>query len=88
MNTTTGRVYMKTLFIILLAIATIGSSSVAIAQQPTPVQQAVQSAVEQALGAKEVAGIVCNATVADLQRQLADARKQIEELKKPKDEAK
>lgn len=55
----------------------------------TPAFAQQQSPSELALGAKlfqEInAGISCSATVIDLQRQLAEARKQIEELKKPKE---
>lgn len=49
------------------------------AQQASPVEQALGAKLSQEINA----GLICNTSLIDLQRQLAEARKQIEELRKP-----
>lgn len=51
-----------------------------------PISPPSEAALQRKLSQEINEGIACNTAAIDLQRQLADARKQIEELKKPKDD--
>ena len=74
-------------FVVALFAFSIGSCSSALAQEAQHPERMVPYLIQQRDGALNNAAM-CAGEYADLQRQLTEARKQIEELKKPKDEPK